>query len=263
MIIGDLVGRRAALSPDKTALIDTRNQNRLVSYAAWAARINRTANWLRSEMGVSKGDRVAVLAMNSGDYLDLWLACGRLGAILQNLNWRLSPAELRDLLMDAEPVLLVYDDVFPEAVAHMRDLSFVRHWIALETAQRAHDSFFRDRDNFPADPPPDLPLPDWDDPWVICYTGGTTGLPKGALLTHRAMLFNAINTVHSWELTADDCAILNAPLFHTGGLNVFTLPLILAGGCSILCRSFDVDQVFDLVSGGARPCFSAYQPCSA
>jgi fatty-acyl-CoA synthase len=86
-----------------------------------------------------------------------------------------------------------------------------------------------------------------DDPWVLCYTGGTTGLPKAATLTHGNITWNAINTVASWELTSQDVTFLNMPLFHTGGINVFTAPLVHAGGCSIVCQSFDPDQVFDLV----------------
>ena len=86
---------------------------------------------------------------------------------------------------------------------------------------------------------------------MICYTGGTTGLPKGAILSHGNMTWNSINTVMSWGLDQDDVAILNSPLFHTGGLNVFTLPLIHAGGASILCAGFDADQVFDLIADGS------------
>jgi len=90
-----------------------------------------------------------------------------------------------------------------------------------------------------------------DDPWVLCHTGGTTGQPKAAILTHGTITWNAINTVSSWGLTASDRAVLNAPLFHTGGLNVFTAPLVYAGGASILCRGFDVDELFGLLESHA------------
>jgi fatty-acyl-CoA synthase len=84
---------------------------------------------------------------------------------------------------------------------------------------------------------------------VLCYTGGTTGLPRAAILTHQTITWNAVNTISSWGLSGRDVAVLNAPMFHTGGLNVFTAPLVHAGGCSILCREFDVEQLFDLVEG--------------
>lgn len=245
MVIGDMVGRRAQLSPEKIALIDTLNDNRPITYREWGQKINQTAHWLLG-LGVGRGDRVAVLAMNCVEYLDLWLACGRIGAILQNLNWRLTSAELSGLLLDAEPVLLVYGPDFVDKLAPLRQVTTIRHWVALSGEA---DLPFSGRTHHPLTPPPTISL-DWDDPWVLCYTGGTTGLPKGAILTHRAMLFNAFNTITGWGLTADDVALLNAPLFHTGGLNVFTLPLIVAGGCSVVCRTFEVNQVFDWVADG-------------
>ncbi|MCI0399342.1 MAG: long-chain fatty acid--CoA ligase [Chloroflexi bacterium] len=256
MIIGDLVGRRAQLTPDKVALIDSLNGYRRITYAEWAESINRTANWLWHGLGVRPGDRVAVLAMNCVEYLDVWLACGRIGAILQNLNWRLAAGELHSLLADAEPAVLIYGPDFLDRVSFFRarPLPSLRHWVALGETAASGDRPFQERDDFSPSSPPPLSL-SWDDPWVICYTGGTTGLPKGALLTHRAMVFNAINTHTSWGLAAGDTAILNAPLFHTGGLNVFTLPLIVAGGASVVCRTFDPDQVFDLVAGGGVTLF--------
>jgi len=109
------------------------------------------------------------------------------------------------------------------------------------------DESFSNINKFPTKSFPKIEI-DQDDPWVICYTGGTTGLPKGAMLTFRAINTNAVNTVMSWELDSNDIAILNAPLFHTGGLNVFTAPLVQIGGTSILCKSFNVDQTFDLIN---------------
>ncbi len=254
MIIGDYLTRRAQLTPDKIALVDTLNQRQPRTYRDWAARVNQAANWLYEEFGLRKGDRLAALAMNSSDYLDIWLACGRLGVILQNLNWRLTAAELAALLQDAEPVALIYGPDFLDTVAQLRGVDSVRHWAALADKAAAGDASFAARATYPPTPPPPIDLAA-DDPWVICYTGGTTGLPKGAVLTHRAMLANAVNTNFSWGLTGADTAILNAPLFHTGGLNVFTFPLILAGGASIVCRTFDPDQVFDLVDAGSATLF--------
>jgi fatty-acyl-CoA synthase len=119
--------------------------------------------------------------------------------------------------------------------------------IALDSSAPANNvTPFSAREHYPATPPPAIAL-EWNHPWVICYTGGTTGLPKGALLTHGSITWNAINTITSWGLTPEDITILNAPLFHTGGLNVFTAPLVYIGGTSIVCRGFDAAQVFDLI----------------
>ncbi|HMA35779.1 MAG TPA: long-chain fatty acid--CoA ligase [Chloroflexia bacterium] len=248
MVIGDWLGRRALLTPEKVALIDTLHGDRAITYREWNRAANRTAHWLR-DLGVGKGDRVAMLATNSVDYLDLWFACGKLGAILQTLNWRLTPPELVALVADGTPAVLVYGPEFgPLVMAIRADAPAVRHWVALDAAApaAAADPPFAGRDGYPATPPPPVALGP-DDPWVICYTGGTTGTPKGALLTHGNITWNSVNTVMSWGLTPDDRTILNAPLFHTGGLNVFTAPLVHIGGTSIVCGGFDVDQVYDLI----------------
>ncbi len=240
MYIGDWLARREMLTPNKVALVDTQHDDRKITYREWNRAVNRTANWLYDQLGVRKGDRVAVLAMNGVEYLDIWFACGKLGAILQTLNWRLTPAELAGLVADGAPSVLVYGPDFVDQVKVLEGGAVsVRHFVALENDFPARD--------WSSDAPPPEVEQSWNDPWVICYTGGTTGLPKGAILTFRAITANSVNTVMSWGLTPDDVTILNSPLFHTGGLNVFTAPLVHVGGTSIVCRAFDVDQVFDLI----------------
>lgn len=255
MYIGDWLARRAMLTPNKTALIDAVRDGRAITYAEWNRAANRTA-WLLRELGVRKGDRVAILAMNCVEYLDLWFACGKLGAVLQTLNVRLTPRELASLVSDAAPTVLVYG---AECVPHVQALHTtvdVSRYIALDPQQRvnAADHALAERDQQPDSAPPEVEL-SWDDPWAICYTGGTTGLPKGAILTHGNITWNSVNTVMSWGLTPDDVTILNAPLFHTGGLNVFTAPLVHIGGTSIVCRAFEPSQVFDLIRDGGVTVF--------
>jgi fatty-acyl-CoA synthase len=260
--VGDWLYRRTALSPDALALIDaTTPEHRRITYREWNASANRVANFLAG-LGVKKGDRVAVLAKNSVAYLDIWFALGKLGAILQNLNWRLSGAELAILTADAAPTVLIYEDEFahllpsrespgsndPHLVVldhdtvlppatHYPSHSISSH-AALHTSPIALQSF---PDTFTATPV------GMEDPWVICYTGGTTGTPKGAVLTHGNIFWNSVNTVMSWGLCAGDLTVLNAPLFHTGGLNVFTAPLVHVGGASIVCRDFNPELFYDLL----------------
>jgi fatty-acyl-CoA synthase len=248
-IAHDWLARRAQLSPDRVALIDAINGERPITFREWNAAAHRTARLLHDTLGVRRGDRVAVLAMNCVEYLDLLFACAKLGAILQPLNWRLSPEELKGLLADAEPVVLVYGPDFRTQVEAVRSQArSVRQVVALEDSpsRPATDVLFATRDTLPEAPLPPVEM-EASDPWVLCYTGGSTGLPKAAILTYGSITANAANTVVSWGLSADDVALLNAPLFHTGGLNVFTTPLVYAGGASVVCRGFDVEQVFDLV----------------
>lgn len=248
MFIGDWLSRRAKLTPDKVALIDaTTSPERSITYAEWHTQAVRTERFLVNELGVRKGDRVAVLAANSVAYLDVWFALGKQGAILQNLNWRLAVPELERVLLNAEPLALMYSSDFASQVDALRDrIPSIRRWVAFDTPSQPGDLPFSARDAHPDAPLPDVEL-SWDDPWVLCYTGGTTGLPKGAVLTHGCMAANSVNTVMSWGVTPDDVVPLISPLFHTGGLNVFTLPLVHIGGTTVVTRGWNTDQIYDLV----------------
>lgn len=243
----DWLDRRARLSPDRVGLVEGIDGRR-VTFAEWNARVNRTANLLRA-LGVGRGDRVSVYASNRPEYLDLFWAAGKIGAILHNLNWRLTVHELSGIVADAEPTVFVYGGDWRTGTDDLRDsMPTVRHVVALDEPAR-DDLPFSERDGQPdvLGARPDLTL---EDPWAIFYTGGTTGLPKGAVLTHGNISWNSVNTVVSWGLTADHIAPLQLPLFHIGGPNIFMAPLVHVGGTTILCRGFDVDETFDLVERG-------------
>lgn len=248
MYIGDWLYHRELLTPDRVALLDAQRDFRHTTYREWNRNANRTANWLAS-LGVKQGDLVAVLAINCVEYLDVWFACGKLGAIMQTLNWRLTAHELGGLLAEATPRLLIYGPDFVSQTAAIEEsVKGIEHFIALDRSAKSApgDLDFGERDSFADSPPPPVELT-WDSPWVICYTGGTTGLPKGAILTHGNITWNSINTVMSWSITEHDLTFCNMPMFHTGGLNVLTAPLVHVGGTSIICKGVDIDQIFDLV----------------
>ncbi|RME09722.1 MAG: long-chain fatty acid--CoA ligase, partial [Ardenticatenia bacterium] len=249
----DWLAKRARFSPHRPALTIAETGER-ITYAEWNTRANRAANTLQA-LGVRQGERVAVLAQNRVEYLDVLFACQKTGAILQALNWRLTAHELRSLVRDGEPTILLYDAAnAPKAAVVLDDMPHVLGVALDEPLSGVHPQWgnmlARASSRAPTPPPRTL-----DDPWVLCYTGGTTGLPKAAILTYGTVTWNAVNTVSTWGLTADDTAILNAPLFHTGGLNVFTTPLVHVGGHSIVCTGFDADQVFDFLTTGRATLF--------
>ena len=244
----DWLDKRACLTPDRIALMDTIEAVH-VTFAQWNARANRTANLLES-LGVRRADLVSVYSVNRAEYLDLLFACGKLGAVLHNLNWRLTVHELRGILDEAKPAVLCYGPEWREQVEQLsRSTTYVRHRIALGEPHPG-DVAFAEREAQPdvLRRPVNVAM---DDPWGIYYTGGTTGLPKGAVLTHGNMTWNSVNTVTSWGVNGDHAAALQLPFFHIGGPNIFMLPLVHVGGRTVLCAGFDVEQTFDLIDAGA------------
>ncbi|MCA9681994.1 MAG: AMP-binding protein, partial [Myxococcales bacterium] len=244
--MSDWLQRRAQLSPTAPAIIDVSGPGGLagareIDYRTLEAETNQVAAWLQAQR-IGPGDRVAILAKNRLEYLQLWFACGKLGAALQALNWRLTVGELGPLITQARPRLLCWDRDFVAEVAALRPILGSVRTVALDEDLADPDELRLSSCRELACTAPDRQA-SWEpgQPWVLCYTGGTTGQAKAALLTHGTITWNAVNTVSSWGLSKSDVAILNAPMFHTGGLNVFTAPLIHAGGCSILCREFDLE----------------------
>jgi fatty-acyl-CoA synthase len=248
MFYGDWLFRRELLSPNKVALIDTINKNQFITYLEWNRRVNQFANFLYDGLGIRKGDRLSIYASNRVEYLDTLFACNKLGAILQVINWRLKTRELKDIIHDVAPRILIYSQEFQIGVDELRsDLPTIEHFVALDTRTNTSDTIWpREKANWPKTQPPLLEL-SWDDPWVICYTGGTTGFPKGAILHYRSITANSLNTIVSWGIQSDDVIPQFMPFFHTGGINVLTLPLIHMGGTNIVCGSFDIDQLFDQI----------------
>ena len=221
MLIPDWLARREALSPERVALIDQAaagpraggdqaRGGREITYRAWNRIVNRSARFLLSTVSLRKGERVAVLSKNSTEYLDVLFACQKTGAILSALNWRLTVHELTAIVADAAPAALVYGPGFESAVAAIAAspaARSIRRFIAIgEPAGEGHLSFAA-REAMSAEPPPPVELRD-DDPWVLCSTGGSTGLPKAAILTHGNILWNAVNTVVSWGLRPDEGELL-------------------------------------------------------
>jgi len=192
---------------------------------------------------------VSIYADNCAEYLDIFFACGKIGAILHNLNWRLTVFELREILADARPKVVIYSPERREQVNALRSTLHALRFIAIGDRAHENDTGLSEGDS-QADTLTERPKLTMDDPWGIYYTGGTTGLPKGATLTHGNMTWNSINTAMSWGITAEDSAPLQLPLFHIGGPNIFMLPLVHVGGKTLLCREFNLEQTFDLIEHG-------------
>jgi fatty-acyl-CoA synthase len=242
----DILAVRARLTPEREALYDVHSGIRY-TYAELNERANRVANFLQITYSVRKGDRVSILAHNSIAYVDLLFGLGKLGAIFAPLNWRLTSRELTYIVNDCQPKVLIVGPEFVPVFNEMRDGIPVKQIVTLEGAVIADAKAYEGLVSQAPAAEPEQPPVDDEDGYCILYTSGTTGRPKGAVLPHRQILWNAINTVISWGLSEKDVSPILTPMFHSGGLFVFLVPLFYAGGRIVMPRSFDPDASLQLI----------------
>ncbi len=220
----DFIQVFAQSSAGKIAIVDDRSGRRL-TYADLHRESEEWRGWLLGQ-GVTTGDRVAFLAPNRLEHLTLFFACNRIGAIFVPLNHRLAAGELADIIDRVQPACFVGEGAapFPHPVYQSID--------SLDPA--------------PKTTRPPVPVTD-DQPLLMLFTSGTTGRPKGVLLQAGMLMANMHHTVASDVLRPEDISIANTPFFHTGGYNVFTLPLLSIGGTLILFERFDPGSVLKAI----------------
>lgn len=245
MLYGDWIGRWGRSFPDKEALVDVID-NRRYTYGQLAQDVYRLANFLRSDLEINFGDRVACLSLNRADYIRLFFALSRLGAILVPLNFRLAPAEFIYYLEDSAPKAIFFDQAHQTGVNGFKSQVQVPHYICFDDDDSAGTALPRVWQSQSPDPPPEVEIAA-DTAQLIIYTSGTTGLPKGVILTHGMLTWNSINTNLGWDLRSDDRTVLHAAMFYTAGWNIFTLPLFHCRGTNVLVQTFDADLILDLI----------------
>lgn len=254
MDLCSLIDRNAAFSPDKTAIAF---EGERLSYAVFAARIERAATALKQELGVGRGDRVAILSLNRPDYLVLLYACARLGAMLVPLNWRLAVTEQLFILTDAGAKVLVLEQAF-EAV--LPELARTAPGIAIvgldfePPGGRAFETLLACGDGSSRNPHADL-----SSPLLIVYTSGTTGRPKGAVLRQEALFWNGVMSQHMHNMTSDDHVLTVLPFFHVGGLNIQTTPALQLGATVTIHARFTPDTALAAIEQ-ERPTLTVMVP---
>ena len=243
--IGSWPARRARRTPRRTAVV---HHDTEVTYRELHERVVRLAHALRV-LGVSRGDRVAYLGPNHPAFLETLFAAGTLGAVFVPLNTRLAPPEVAYNLADSGSTVLVHAAEHTETAAAACADGNVRHRVTLGAAGAgAHG--YEDLLAHGATEPLDVPVGP-DDPCIIMYTSGTTGRPKGAVLSHANITWNSVNVLVDTDLTGDEVTLVVAPLFHTAGLNMTCLPTLLKGGRVVLRQSLD-GLVVELACGHGR-----------
>ncbi len=228
----------AAHDPGRVALVEAMS-GRTWSYAALHALADRWCAAL-ARIGVESGDRIALLARNRVEHLVLLAACTRSGSTLVPLNWRLAAPELARVLADARPRVLLVTEAFSAladdaarqaGMADVQCCELDRDGPRVLAMAGEHAVLSRDADRIAAAPA------------MLLYTSGSTGSPKGVIVPHRQLHWNAAATIAGWELSSRDVGVVASPLFHTAGWGVFALPLLAAGGRLVLFDAFEPDAV--------------------
>ena len=250
MNLADLIDRNAAFTPDRTAL---RFEGRALSYAAFAHRVAEAAHGL-ARLGVRRGDRVAVLAHNHPDTLTLLYACARLGAMLAPLNWRLTPAELLFILQDAGAAVLAVGEASASALSPLTAALPGLRLVGLDFAPDGGEPFDALLGGAGGGVHGDL-----EARLLLVYTSGTTGRPKGAVLTGAALLANGVMSQHMHGLTGGDQVLTVLPLFHVGGLNIQTTPALHLGATVTLHARFDPGATLTTIAAD-RPTLTVLVP---
>ena len=215
---------------------------RRFSYAQFDARISRLAAHLRDTIGIKRGDRIAVLALNTTDTLEVQFASGRIGAVFLPLNTRLTVPELQYIVGDATPALMIHDAELADVALSVTELCRVPSLLLL-----GDDGSYEKA--IAASPPLDqAESVTLDDISTIMYTSGTTGQPKGAIITHGMTFWNCVNLGGPAYISPSSVLLTVLPLFHTGGLNCYTNPVLHAGGTVLIMRAFDPALALQLIN---------------
>ncbi len=244
--IGDWIKKWSLLQPHKRALIF---EDRSFTYQEVNLRTNQLCHFLLTH-GVQKGDRVSVLLFNCHQYFELFFALSKVGAILVPLNWRLAGPELEFIIKDSGSRMIFFEPEFEEVIATIRPHLNLSNGDYIMVGSPCPDwakDYEKSLLEFPVrEPYLQIPAGD-EDPHILMYTSGTTGVPKGAILSHRKTFYNALNADIFYNLTSKDIMIVSRPMFHSGGLLVEAAPVFYKGGTLILRKRFRPHEILETV----------------
>ncbi len=227
----DWIEKWAKYVPDRVAIKEYEPE-RSATYLELNWQANFYAHYFTSLKSLKKGDRIMVLAEHCIEYVSLFSMSQKTGLILVPVNYRLAASEVDYLIKDSEPSFLIAERKF-ESIVNQLSANIETIWLEDLPKEQLNE--------FPA-----AELEE-DDAVFIIYTSGSTGFPKGAIYTHKMLLWNSLNTSQSLELVQTDHTINCMPPFHTGGWNVLLTPMLHRGASVGLMKKFDADKVLELM----------------
>jgi fatty-acyl-CoA synthase len=244
----DWIAHHSANRASKEAVREVATGRRF-NYADLDRRADAMATYFRS-LGIGAGDRVAVMANNGVEFFDLQFACARTGAICVLINWRLALAELEFIVNDSKPLLLVHDAEFAVAATKLQGFCDLPNLLTID--HRSLVNPYEAVVSRLSGQAVQHAKVTHDDVLTIMYTSGTTGTPKGAMITHGMVLWHCVNMSVAAGVGPDSVHLTALPLFHTGGLNVFSNPILHAGGTVVLMRAFEATEVLRVIGDAAQ-----------
>ncbi|MFC7156978.1 AMP-binding protein [Halomarina halobia] len=242
---GYIIRKKSYYFPNEVAIVEQATRDEY-TYEELERRSNSVAREL-TDRGIGEGDRVCGLFRNSVEFFDLFFATCKLGAVIAPFNYRLSADELEYLLADVDPALFVYEGVFEDTASRLSldEIPTVR----IGDPGEEHGLDADDWTAFYENPGTEVPVADgFDDPAILLYTSGSTGRPKGVPLSHKNIFFSSVSYIVDTELNSDDVTVTSSPVFHVGGLNIFTLPLLHMGGTVILQQEFVPEETWEVMA---------------
>lgn len=242
----DWVNHYAGTTPDKVATVDLASGRRQ-TYRQMNERVGRLAGHLKAQ-GIKPGDRVGFLALNSTDVLDIVLATWRVGGVVLALNYRLTAPELDYIIGDATPKMMFYDHEFSAVIDELKGLVDIETYIGfdgvggpsdMESAIAAAGPIYEREEQVISDM------------CMLMYSSGTTGKPKGVIITHEMIVFSHMSGVAPTRATSDSVWLTLMPQFHIGGLNITSLPALSSGATAVVMRMFDPGATLDAFNDAA------------
>ena len=243
MNVGEILTITTNKFPERIAVVF---ENQRLTYQEFNERVNRFANGLL-RLGLKKGDKVAVLLFNSIPLVEILFASAKTGGVFTPINFRFTADEVFYILDHSDTRFFIYGEELSEIVEKIRSrLQKVEFYLSVGDSAPSTAMNYETvlKESLPQEP--DVPISEKDE-CQLMYTSGTTGKPKGALLTHGNLLWNLFNTVLGREEKEGETSIVIDPLYHTAALNNHFITRIAMAGTSVLIKHFDPKRVMEVI----------------